>query len=282
MAPILRPAEQADHDALYHFINSPGFIHRHLDWRDGLDWLGRQPFMLIEEDDQITAALACMPEPAEVAWVRLFAVSLRSSPDRAWQRMFAACLETLLAAPVAPAIVSLALREWYEELLRRNGFIHHQDIVVFMFDQEPPERPQIDPAIRLRAMKAADLPAVAEIDRLAFESNWRLSLDDLRFAMGKSAYCTVAEKDERVIGYTMSSGTGVYAHLARLAVDPAIQRQRLGYALVQDLLDYFINQNQYWGVTLNTQHDNHASLALYHNLGFRETGERFPVYLYAV
>ena len=100
------------------------------------------------------------------------------------------------------------------------------------------------------------------------------------FAFAKSSYCTVAERDGQIIGYSMSSSSGMYAHLARLAVHPEIQRQRLGFALVQDLLHYFINDLNYWGVTLNTQHNNASSLALYHKIGFRETGERFPVYIY--
>jgi ribosomal protein S18 acetylase RimI-like enzyme len=33
-----------------------------------------------------------------------------------------------------------------------------------------------------------------------------------------------------------------------------------------------------WHLTVNTQADNAASLALYHKLGFRRTGEQFPVY----
>jgi ribosomal protein S18 acetylase RimI-like enzyme len=31
-------------------------------------------------------------------------------------------------------------------------------------------------------------------------------------------------------------------------------------------------------LTVNTQSDNSASLALYRKIGFRETGERYPVY----
>lgn len=280
MPTILRPAERTDYSALYSFINSSTYLHRHLDWRDALEWLGRPPFWILEEDDQIKATLACTPEPEEVAWVRLFAVSLRASPDRAWAKLFQRCLEDLEHVSPAPAVVSLSLRDWYEELLKRNGFTHHQDIVVFLFDQEPPSPPQIDPSISLREFKPGDLDAVAEIDHLAFEPIWRLSRDDLAHAEKKSSYCTVAEQQGKIIGYTMSSSTGMYAHLARLAVHPALQHQRLGFALVQDLLEHYIHHLEYWGVTLNTQHDNTASLALYHRIGFRETGERFPVYLF--
>ncbi|RPJ42651.1 MAG: N-acetyltransferase [Chloroflexi bacterium] len=282
MAPILRQAERTDYTALNNFANSVSHIHRHLDWRDALEWLGRQPFWIQEEGRHITGALACPPEPAEVAWVRLFGSSTHLSPDRTWRGLFEHVLDHLRACRPVPAVVSLALREWYVDLLKSNGFHHHQDIVVFMFDGAPPEPPKIDPRITLREMVADDLEKVEVIDHLAFEAIWRLSPDDLRFASAKSSYCTVAEMDGEMIGYTMSSSSGVYAHLARLAVHPGLQRQHLGFALVQDLLEHFINRLDYWGVTLNTQNDNRASLALYHKIGFHETGERFPVFVYPV
>lgn len=245
-----------------------------------MEWLGRQPFWLCEENHELRAVLACQPEPEEVAWVRLFGASLHTSPDRAWQQLFAKAIEDLRELNPQPALVSLALREWYEDLLKRHGFNHHQDIVVFLFDQQPPEPPQYDAQIHLREMRNEDLPQVEVVDNLAFEPIWRMSLDDLRYAEGKSSYCTVAELNGEIVGYTMSSSSGMYAHLARLAVSPRMQHRRLGFALVQNLLDHFINRLSYWGVTLNTQHNNHASLALYHGMGFRETGERFPVYIY--
>lgn len=280
MAPILRQAERTDYTALYNFTNSLSNIHRHLDWRDALEWVGRQPFWIYEEGRHVLGALACPPEPPEVAWVRLFGASTHLSLDQTWHALFERCLDSLRAFKPAPALVSLALREWYVELLKRNGFSHHQDIVVFMFDGQPPPPPKIDPRISMREMVDEDLDKVRVIDHLAFESIWRLSPDDLRFAASKSSYCTVAEMDGEIIGYTMSSSSGVYAHLARLAVHPGLQRQHLGYALVQDLLDHFINRMDYWGVTLNTQNDNRASLSLYHRIGFHETGERFPVFVY--
>lgn len=280
MPATVRPANEADYTALFRFLNSPTHLYRHLDWRDSLEWLGRQPFLVLEEDERIAASFACIAEPDEVAWVRLFAAALRSSPDRAWSKMFEPALEQLRRLPKQPAIVSLALREWYEDMLKRKGFMHHQDIVVFLFDDEPPPPPQIDPSFEIRELVTKDLEVVAEVDHLAFEPIWRLSMDDLNFAQERSSYCTVMEKDGQVIGYTMSSSTGTYAHLARLAIHPDFLGKRLGFALVQDLLAHFINDLNFWGVTLNTQHDNHASLALYHKVGFRETGERFPVYIY--
>lgn len=281
MPPVLRPARISDYNKLHQFTSSLNYIHRHLDWRDTLDWLGNQPFWILEEDRQIKGTLALPPDPAEVAWVRLFAVSLHASPDRVWKLLFEQSLEEARALSPVPTIVSLALREWFEDLLARNGFIHHQDIVVFLFDQEPPDAPQIDPQFELQLMKIEELDAVGQIDHLAFEPIWRLSGNDLYSAFQKCTYCTVMKRQGEIVAYQMSSlSSASYAHLSRLAVHPELQGKRIGFALVQNLLDHFLNRLSCWGVTLNTQHNNYSSLALYHRIGFRETGERFPVLIY--
>ncbi len=280
MSIVLRPAEKSDFAALNRFIHAQNYIHHHLDWRETLDWLSRQPFLLMEESHQIKAVLACPPEPPEVAWVRLFGVSPRTSPERAWQSMFERAIETLHTHTPRPALVSLSLRDWYSDLLQRHRFTFHQDIVVFIYDTTPPIPPQMPPEFRLRPMQLEDIPEVIVIDNQSFEPIWRLSEQDMQYAYQKSAYMTVAEYEGKIVGYQMSSSTGFYAHLARLAVSPAMQRRRIGFAMVQDLLEYFINQRSCWGVTLNTQHNNTSSIALYQSIGFHKTGERFPVFIY--
>lgn len=280
MAPVLRPARKSDYGSLHQFTSPSNYLHSHLDWRDLLEWLGYSPFWILEEDGEIQAALACPPEPAWVAWVRLFAFSMHTSPDRAWKKLFEHCLSDLKSREPVPAITSLAFHDWYEDLLRRNGFEYHQDIVVFIFDSEPPGPVILTPGFKLRKMELKDLTGITTIDHLAFEPIWRLSQEDLQFAAKKSSYATVVEQEGEIIAYQMSSSGGVYAHLARLAVHPALQRQRIGFAMLQDLLDHFINRSNNWGVTLNTQHNNIASIALYHKIGFRETGESFPVFIF--
>lgn len=276
----VRPAQKKDFAALYQFTSSLNYIHRHLDWRDTLEWLGQRPFWILEQNGQIQATLACPPEPDWVAWIRLFGATMHTSIDSAWNQLFARCLADLRGLDPVPTITSLALRDWYADLLRRSGFEHHQDIVVFIFDTDPPAPPRLAPGYHLREMQVKDMPGIAAIDHMAFEPIWRLSLDDLHFAAKKSAYCTVVEQEGKIIAYQMSSSSGVYAHLTRLAVHPALQRQRIGSAMVQNLLDHFINRAHCWGVTLNTQNSNSPSIALYRKIGFRETGERFPVFTF--
>ena len=66
---------------------------------------------------------------------------------------------------------------------------------------------------------------------------------------------------------------------ARLAVEPRLQNQHIGSALIRDLFLYSL-ENDIHEVTVNTQSDNQASLALYTKLGFSITGEKYPVFTY--
>jgi ribosomal protein S18 acetylase RimI-like enzyme len=70
-------------------------------------------------------------------------------------------------------------------------------------------------------------------------------------------------------------------HLARLSVHPDFQRTGIGYNLVQDILVRFKSQGAS-KVTVNTQVNNHSSLALYEKFGFQKTSEIFPTYQYSI
>lgn len=280
MTQVFRTAQKSDQAALFSFTNNLNYLHRHLDWRDTLEWLGYEPFWILEENDHLVAALACPAEPVEVAWIRLFTAAVHASPDLAWKHLFKRAYADLVTRKPVPIIASLALQNWYEVLLKQNGFDHYQDIIVFCFDSKPPAPPRLSDEFRLREMQVKDMQGVLGIDHLAFEPIWRLSSDDLVHAVKKSSYCTVLEHNQEVVAYQMSSINGRYGHLGRLAVHPAMQHQRLGFALLQNLLEHYISQHQFWGVTLNTQDTNIDSINLYRKAGFHETGERFPVFLY--
>jgi ribosomal protein S18 acetylase RimI-like enzyme len=128
-------------------------------------------------------------------------------------------------------------------------------------------------------MSDADLPVVAAVDAAGFERLWKNSVATLRFGFSQAGFATVAQIDDEVVGYQISTRNSFGVHLARLAVVPQQQRQGVGYYLVQDLL----TKARLAGalrLTVNTQNDNKASLALYQKLGFVLTGERYTVFTY--
>jgi len=272
----IRSATLTDQRQIANLMHFSPYNHRHLDWRYPLDWLGSPPFFVLESQEQILSALACPPDPPMVAWVRLFVTSGKISLGEAWESLWqAARLElTRQGRFVAAAIV---LQEWYHSLLIASGFSSHQSIVMLEREGQMPIEVSLPAGYSIRSMLQYDLPAVAEVDAAAFDQLWQNSLPSLERAYPQAVLATVVEADGQVLGYQLSTRNPLGAHLARLAVRPELQGQGLGRAILADLIQQ-ADRHAMYRLTVNTQSDNPASLALYKKTGFRETGERFPVY----
>lgn len=274
----LRRAVKEDHADLYSLLDDEYCLqHRHLDWHSPYDWLGHQPFWLLIKDSKIAAALSCPADPPNIAWVRLFAISryLRHLPT--WDILFQKVVEDYRLQP-SVMLASIALRKWYSDLLQEAGFKIHQQIVVLAW-QGRPSKPGPNPSITIRDMLPGDLVEVQKIDRQTFEPIWQNSLDVITRSYKLSNYATVIEFEGKMVGFQISSSTFDNGHLARLAVLPTYQNKGLGRSLVNDLLFHLYRNLDVQRITVNTQNDNPASLTLYERLGFRLTGDRFPVYL---
>jgi ribosomal protein S18 acetylase RimI-like enzyme len=276
----VRPAYLADQRQLAGLMHSSPHVHRHLDWRHPLDWIGSPPFYVLESQGQLAAALACPPDPPSIAWVRLFIASGKAPLEEAWQRLWeAARLD--LSHKGSFLVAAIVLQEWFNALLLASGFSSRQSIVMLERQGEPLLETAGPAGVSIRPMRPNDLPAVAEVDAAAFDPLWQNSLPTFEQAYLQAALTAVAEMEGRVIGYQISTRNPLGAHLARLAVRPEAQGGGIGYALIADL----VRQAAGYGIThltVNTQSDNAASLRLYKRTGFRETGERYPVYQLAV
>ncbi len=272
----VRPAVSADHRQLSNLIHFSPHVHRHLDWRYPLDWIGASPFYVLENKGQISAALACPPDPPHVAWVRLFLNSGRIPLQESWRILWGMARQDF-RRDARILMAAIVLQDWLPELLTASGFTTRQSIVMLERQEAGLVPVALPPGFLLRPMHPGDLPAVAEVDAAAFDSLWQNSLSSLQLAYPQAIVPTVVEHSGKVVGYQISTRNPLGAHLARLAVLPELQGRGVGRALVADL----IQRTGHLGVTrmtVNTQSDNFTSLALYNNIGFRETGERFPVY----
>jgi ribosomal protein S18 acetylase RimI-like enzyme len=165
-------------------------------------------------------------------------------------------------------------------VLAGSGFDNPQQIVMleWRYQPSPPRQPG---GIRIRRMTEADLPQIERTDAASFDSLWHNPLDTLRRALGQALYATVAESEHGIIGYQLSTGGGQRAHLARLAVHPAVQGKGAGRALLNDLFNYLTHAG-ISRLSVNTQSDNSVSLRLYQRMGFVRTGEQYPVYTFDV
>jgi ribosomal-protein-alanine N-acetyltransferase len=176
-------------------------------------------------------------------------------------------------------VAAIPQRNWFRDLLDRSGFRQTNEVITMIWDGTPIPSERALPGIRLRRMQPSDLEIVQQVDAAAFKPAWRNSLTTLTKAYEQAATATVAEDEQGVVAYQISSITPVGGHLSRLATHPRKQGRGIGSLLVRSLLADFLARGV-TQVTVNTQKDNLASISLYSRIGFRPTGEGFPYYQY--
>ncbi len=276
---LVRPADSRDHQQISNLIFYETRLHRHLDWRAAVDWLGDPFYWALDEGGQVTAALACPVETEGIAWIRLFVYAGRWSANNAWSLLWATAKEEMSQAGGA-TVAAIAMQPWFQQVLAENGFENRQSIVMLEWRYQPSAGSEAD-GFKIRTMTDADLPFVEMIDAAAFDPLWHNPLETLSRAFKQSLFATVAEKDGEVVGYQFTTGARGHAHLARLAVHPAMQRQNVGAGMLSDLFRK-LTQNGFGKLSVNTQDDNFSSLRLYEKMGFVRTGEQYPVLAYEV
>jgi ribosomal protein S18 acetylase RimI-like enzyme len=272
----VRLARRADERGIADLMYAESNVHRHLDWRGPLEWLGGPDYWVLEEGGRVLAALACPQDPPGIAWVRLFAFAEPLTAFEAWSALW----ETAIAAVAAEGgalLAAISVRPWIHDLLTHSGFEVTQQIVLLEWPAQKFDRRPVPDGLRLRAMKAGDLRRVAEVDADAFDALWVNSEDSLRRAFAQATSASVAEEAGRMVGYQISTGNPLGGHLGRLAVRKGSQGRGIGEALIGEVMGKMQAQGL-WRLTVNTQADNAASLKLYERMGFARTGEVFPVF----
>ena len=279
--PSIRAVQSTDQNRLANLIHFETHVHRHLDWRQPLDWINDSPFVVAESGSQIYAALACPPDPVEVAWIRLFAVASGYSVQESWHELWLTAETQLRNLSGSRWAASIPIWEWFASLLRESGFDEVDRVIMLHWDRGDPFPDKPGKKVPIRSMNIDDLSGVYHIDNAAFEPVWRNSLASIQIAYKQAEIATVVEIDSNVVGYQISSPTPMGGHLARLAVLPEFQGQGIGCALLYDTLEQFVRQGAQ-RVSVNTQMQNQASLALYQKAGFKLSGEDFPFFQYTL
>ena len=93
---ITRSADPKDLSRLANLVHFEVFVHRHLDYRPPLDWIGYTPFLVLEQASRIEAALACPPDPPAIAWIRLFAAATQIPVTTAWDVLWSESYNQLI------------------------------------------------------------------------------------------------------------------------------------------------------------------------------------------
>jgi ribosomal protein S18 acetylase RimI-like enzyme len=170
------------------------------------------------------------------------------------------------------AALTAALAPSEQEPFLALGFTVHERL--HLLTRSVDDLPEVRAgAVALRRARRADRRAILEVDGAAFLPFWHLDeagLDDAVAATPSARLRVAGRPDDGhvVAGYAITGRAGPRGYLQRLAVDPSVQRQGIGAALVADGLRWL----RRWGaheVLVNTQVGNGPALALYEALGFR-------------
>jgi ribosomal-protein-alanine N-acetyltransferase len=276
---LVRPAGLNDHQQLSNLVFFETHLHRHLDWRSPLEWLGAPFYWALDEGNRIAAALACPTEARGIAWIRLFVYAGNWLAENAWSVLWSAARNDIAGAGGA-TVAAIAMHSWFRNLLSASGFEVHQSIVMLEWWNRPWLEREAN-GVRVRRMDESDLPEVWRMDSASFTPLWQNSQETLRRAFSQAFIATVAENEDGLVGYQVSTGGRAHAHLARLAVHPSVQGRGAGRALLSDLFTR-LAQTGIPKLTVNTQNDNVSSLNLYQKMGFIRTGEQYPVYTFNI
>ena len=269
------PAALSDRGRAEELLRTSRWRHQHLDWEYALDLMDRDPFLLASAGEVLVGCLACPEEPPGIAWIRLFATHSGSTLAEVWEALWERALARL--RPSTPSFAALTQQAWMKDILGQSGFRETHAVLFMEWQGGPPPALPLE-GIRFRPLRFSDLEDLWSIDSRAFAPLWQHSRKALDAALAQSSLATAAvDMESKMVGYVLSTFSALGGHVARLAVVPRHQHRGIGRALMADTLRELVGRG-IQTVSVNTQSDNARARELYVRLGFRETGQLYPVF----
>jgi len=130
--------------------------------------------------------------------------------------------------------------------------------------------------VRLRALEPRDVHTVAQIEREVFSDPWPESFFHSELSQ-PVVFARVAEKEGRIVGYSLAWLGAGEGHLGNLAVVPGERRRGIARRLLVELLEE-ARARSVASLTLEVRVANFPAQALYRAFGFRLAGLRRGYY----
>lgn len=130
--------------------------------------------------------------------------------------------------------------------------------------------------LHIRAMDAADLPRVVEIEKACFGERWTLGAFLNELSNQASCYF-VEEVDDELIGYAGYWLILEEAHITTIGVDPKRQGHGYGEVMLLHLIEHAAKAGAKW-LTLEVRASNVVAQKLYEKYGFTSLGRRRGYY----
>src|SRR2546428_8684825 len=132
-------------------------------------------------------------------------------------------------------------------------------------------RPVTGASYRIRPARAADVPAVAAIEREVFADPW--SANDFRECVAGGVLFSVATAGAAVVGYVVAHHAADEGEILNLGVTPGHRRRGVGHELVRHVLGELARRTVKVAF-LEVRESNTAARRLYQGLGFVGVGRR--------
>jgi ribosomal-protein-alanine N-acetyltransferase len=126
-------------------------------------------------------------------------------------------------------------------------------------------------------MRADDVPAVHEIERLSFSTPWPAYAFEQELKGNRLARYIVARAGERLVGFAGMWLMVDEAHVTTFGVHPDWRRQGIGRQLLLNLIELSVTIGAR-RMTLEVRASNHPAQALYQAFGFEVAGRRTRYY----
>ncbi len=232
------------------------------------------------ESQPVAAVVASTSNP-HCAWIRCCAIDDIAFRDHT--AVLAQLAHTLIAhAPVTCLYYSGDSNDrWFGEMLVGVGFHPHNAIIglqrqTSLLLQDAPQ-----PAL-LQRLHETDIATIQRIDAYAFADEWLKNDYEINHLFHSDTVAFHAIIADQSVGYAIAvlHDHGSLLHIVRIATVPEWRRKGVGQQLLAAVIAYG-QQIDTTYISLNTQHDNHAALALYQRAGFQQTTDYHEVIAHA-
>jgi ribosomal protein S18 acetylase RimI-like enzyme len=276
----LLPYERRYRTPVLELIRYSYLRHTHLDWYEAETWLDNIGGVTRTawRGGALAGVMSASLPLGGKSWVRIACVGEGWPEDEVMRALWEAVRAGLREVGARECWL-LAIDPWIEGHTVLMGMRPSELLVSMRRGSSVPLRPPPDvPAgLLLESADLKDVAAIAAVDQQAFAAPFQMTALDMRYAYRSSALCTVARLHGEVVGYQLSTRHGSVGHLARLGVRPDMQGQRVGAALLREMIAAFVRR-QVEVITVNTQRSNLRSQEAYHAYGFERTHYDVPMF----
>ena len=270
----VRWATPSDEAAIDNLLYEAGRLILHTAYADVQHGLHKQRFMLVERDGQIGCLCGWYVGPETVAHVKVFALVDDWSVEKTVHALLALVKQRLHEQGVR-TLAYVGLERWLLDGLSANGFCRANTILTLQkTDFDVPDAGNTH--VIVRPASIGDFSAILAIDEAVFVPIWRNTKETLTKYMSTCPHFTVAVLDGAVVGYQCLATIGRHGHLTRVAIHPDYQGRRIAARLLVEAID-LLRRKRVFGITLNTQQDNHRARSLYEWFGFKVLGKEAQV-----